>query len=1555
MQLVTPRKPMHVLPPIGPLFASSTHAHSAADFHHALFSHEMSNLRTPTGVHAVPCFDGSFATSSPVKKANRKLKHLVALEAFKLDDHQQHQHQHQHQQLHVVPMDVDSDKAAASPSSDALANANDEDERLRLSRERNRLHAQRTRIRKRELLENLKERIATLQHEYAQLKQSYESHVTAVYLLSLGGDQDAQQAMNGLEKDIADVTGGAEARLQDVAQVVCVNDEDVDAAAAASGQTALILHDKSCPYYHMDPDDDSGSAMEDNAVCSCVTSADSKSSLSSPQKPIDGDGLSSPLNSASMLGCSKMEREQIRRERNRLHARRARLRKKLMLEKSQKAVRDMRARNEALRQRLNVLLQSIYDGRASARPAALSDDDNDIDHVLSWSSVEEEESEGSENQHAHETHCQAPCAPIHRPDRHWRLEQADDRKEGEKEEEEDIGELRVRLVRQAEERPASERLVDATEQLRRSHYTACFVQLDPPMLRTLTCLELSGLEIQPPDLRVLAANLFLLESMQTLKLANNHLDDSCVKELHQIASHPGLRRLDLSRNLLGRVAAQAIAERLRHGCALQELDLHGNPYFFAFDDANDVARTLAQGIAASASLLSVRLSLTEWREQCHRERLLTPPETTAARAASRDGHKEAGVTPAEAFTRELVELAQRHDDGSKSERQRQRLHTLALVQAELTRRAVVNVMKLSSALVVLDLSFAFIGVTGAKVIAAALRLPSFATLTQLRLDTNEVTSAGARSIWWALQANEHVTNLSLQHNGIDRVALPALLALLRCNRTLVQLDLSRNDMFRAPESTVSSSLSPTRKTESPTRKTECANVTPSAFDTDVVAAVSAHRALRSLGDLSRVGASTWLQEGLSDCLAQRQREDNALVLKAIPFISSGPLQPASEARKRGAAPRVYTVQLGVRADSPSQTLWTSSQAITQQARVSLLWRMRATAMDPRAPRRLPVEWRVIVHRVCDVEGHIDDEAARGQIHVTSQDSAESFALCSALVYCDKGDSVCLRVDASDGSDDDEARSRAGAVRVVAKDIVIVQHDLRDRHIGYVSSGLQRIDWQVPRLRHSTRDPFSHVALLHRTYIPQTHRFRFVWRVRLPVASELASAAQLRAALSSLRWRISRRGIWQSALSADAQEDVVLEVSSNDCNAVVRDGRDAIIAPMALTLCAGDEVLIKATTTTATTTKAPGSSNSRLLELELVQFLILHECLCPFADLPSTVTACFMGRGLGIPRLRLSTSRDDAPRASSYKALASVSAASSRSTSSLSSFSNGAPATGKRVNEPLTFSLQEPHEDFASETITPKQPAPPLNGLELLSPRGAVVAGRLAAMPTVKAVVLPPLDASSPSSPRQDQTMFTPQASQSSIALQPPSRQPSRLTSSDISPVVNAPTPTADTMAAAMQTDEPMEDKSEDSSGADPEAALSVPALHPRTPSPVRRAMTSRSMSPRRHASVTELEGISKHALERLGVDAEMLKKEKGMKKLGISDVDIQRSIEIRRHSGLPQKLLPTRKEEAVFGFTTEQLLRVKAINRLGTSEEEVLDEYSRRISMLGEREAHGSL
>ncbi|KAL4140428.1 hypothetical protein PRNP1_014712 [Phytophthora ramorum] len=92
--------------------------------------------------------------------------------------------------------------------------------------------------------------------------------------------------------------------------------------------------------------------------------------------------------------------------------------------------------------------------------------------------------------------------------------------------------------------------------------------------------------------------------------------------------------------------------------------------------------------------------------------------------------------------------------------------------------------------------------------------------------------------------------------------------------------------------------------------------------------------------------------------------------------------------------------------------------------------------------------------------------------------------------------------------------------------------------------------------------------------------------------------------------------------------------------------------------------------------------------------------------------------------------------------------------------------------------------------------------------------------------------------------------------------------------------------------------------------------------------------------------VSHHALDRLGVNADILKKEKGMKKLGICDVDIVRSEELRRYTGVSQ-LEPTSKVEFMFGFNDEQLHRDKAIKRLGTSEQEIMDDYSRRISRLG--------
>ncbi|ETI50684.1 hypothetical protein F441_05823 [Phytophthora nicotianae CJ01A1] len=297
-----------VLPPIGPLFASSGSPTTAllaydeeqreqyeedmaryfgvplAPFIRRRPNSDEDNLRTPTSVQPT----SGFPSSSPVKKDGAKTK--TALPLLHLDSPTQ---------------------------TDGANETSGEEEKLRVSRERNRLHAQRTRIRKRELLESLKERIEALQDEYELLKQAYDFHATAVCLLRLG--------------NVVDVPC-----VQKLEQVGINSTEDRD----EEGQ----LCEAAKSSHESDGDEESHEHDQLNA---------------NGKRP-----LSSTATNSNVLVCSKEERERVRRERNRLHARRARLRKKLVLEKSQQAVHDLRERNDRLRSRLSVLVSSIYGSEA---------------------------------------------------------------------------------------------------------------------------------------------------------------------------------------------------------------------------------------------------------------------------------------------------------------------------------------------------------------------------------------------------------------------------------------------------------------------------------------------------------------------------------------------------------------------------------------------------------------------------------------------------------------------------------------------------------------------------------------------------------------------------------------------------------------------------------------------------------------------------------------------------------------------------------------------------------------------------------------------------------------------------------------------------------------------------------------------------------------------------------------------------------------------------------------------------------------------------------------
>lgn len=296
-----------VLPPLRPLFARPR---DEDDARHS-FAELAGSLRTPTSAQAGAFLGAAgFPSSSPVKKDNPLLSAAAkggAMPLLRLNS----------------PPPADAGAVAIASDDQELRSLDHDhthasppaDEKLRVSRERNRLHAQRTRIRKRELLESLKDRIGSLQEEFALLKQTYDFHATATCLLRLGSAPEQTFACvrqldeaSDDELDDADdcdplaVLNASAAAFHGTADTdVCMDDGDESAH-----EKGCMCHDEDLP------------ADERSAACTCIAKE-----------------LLGKRGAAGGMAWSKEEREQIRRERNRLHARRARLRKKLVLERSQ--------------------------------------------------------------------------------------------------------------------------------------------------------------------------------------------------------------------------------------------------------------------------------------------------------------------------------------------------------------------------------------------------------------------------------------------------------------------------------------------------------------------------------------------------------------------------------------------------------------------------------------------------------------------------------------------------------------------------------------------------------------------------------------------------------------------------------------------------------------------------------------------------------------------------------------------------------------------------------------------------------------------------------------------------------------------------------------------------------------------------------------------------------------------------------------------------------------------------------------------------------------------
>ncbi len=185
------------------------------------------------------------------------------------------------------------------------------------SRERNRIHARKTRQRKKEQMQNLTHRADELKVEQIRLKQSINEKNTASILLGLfaSNDSSAQQ----------------QAEDPRVEELLKRPSEEIPDAGKLPELPALIL-----PGQHNSKKHKVSSVMSSN-------------------EDLPDDGIDYELLGKDRSKCSPAELDQIRRERNRMHAKRTRDRKRLFMEEMAELCKQLEDENDLLQDHLDGL------------------------------------------------------------------------------------------------------------------------------------------------------------------------------------------------------------------------------------------------------------------------------------------------------------------------------------------------------------------------------------------------------------------------------------------------------------------------------------------------------------------------------------------------------------------------------------------------------------------------------------------------------------------------------------------------------------------------------------------------------------------------------------------------------------------------------------------------------------------------------------------------------------------------------------------------------------------------------------------------------------------------------------------------------------------------------------------------------------------------------------------------------------------------------------------------------------------------------------------------
>mmetsp|Transcript_57440 Transcript_57440/g.140181 ORF Transcript_57440/g.140181 Transcript_57440/m.140181 type:complete len:376 (-) Transcript_57440:234-1361(-) len=285
------------------------------------------------------------------------------------------------------------------------------------SRERNRIHARKTRQRKKALMESLTSKAEGLKAAQIQLKQSINEKNTASILCQLLAKN------NTTVGESSSMANNNQQELKSQIEVLMRrSNDDIPDATKVPELPALIL-----PGNHQSKMNDQGSMV---AAAEETTNATSASGESAQDDGIDYDLLGKDRST-----CTPAELDQIRRERNRMHAKRTRDRKRLFMEEMADVCKKLEDENALLQSHLDSLNGVPPAAAPSASGAFAGYEGYKAEHAVSVTASSPSISAADSHHHSYpptapampsmESSTLAPTVPssIHRPSSGGRFDQ----------------------------------------------------------------------------------------------------------------------------------------------------------------------------------------------------------------------------------------------------------------------------------------------------------------------------------------------------------------------------------------------------------------------------------------------------------------------------------------------------------------------------------------------------------------------------------------------------------------------------------------------------------------------------------------------------------------------------------------------------------------------------------------------------------------------------------------------------------------------------------------------------------------------------------------------------------------------------------------------------------------------------------------------------------------------------------------------------------------------------------------------------------------------------